>query len=173
MIIRHPDSMKKTTFHQIAILALTFCAVLWSGCSDLPTGLNTKFDEGFFKVSGYQIDKRLLWPQGGLISSDTTWIELTIEIRKEKGKQDTIRVYGLEGLNGSELSLCHYTYPVVCNYAKLSGKELEFDNLTPGGHYMGTGTLENGRITLQTRYFRRNIHVEYELKGHYVGLEKK
>jgi hypothetical protein len=164
--------MKEITFHHQAILAVTFCMLLGSGCSDFPTGINTNFDEGFFQVRGYKIEQDLLWPQGGLISSDTTWIEFTIEIRKEKEKNDTIRVYGLEGLNGREVCLCHPEYPVVCNYATYSDTELEFDNLTPGGHYSGTGTLDNGRITLQTTYFRRSVRIEYDLHGIYVGRDK-
>jgi len=161
--------MKDALFHHKVIMMAFIGAVLWSACSKLPTSLSNAFTEGTFRVSGYQIDQRLMWPQGGLISSDTTWIEFTFEIQMEKAKTDTIRVFGLEGLNGEELSMCSIQYGRVCNYAKLSGSHLTFDNLTPSGHYFGTGTLEKGRITLQTIYFRRNIRVEYELHGHYIG----
>lgn len=92
--------------------------------------------------------------------------------------RDTVRVWGLHGLNAGERFVKNPDCGVVggrpnttseCqSFARLSRKTLEFDIITPGGAYMGTGTLDKGVIQLHTHFYYRGTKIEYDLEGHRI-----
>ncbi|TVQ05024.1 MAG: hypothetical protein EA359_04340 [Balneolaceae bacterium] len=164
--------MQKTTFHHKAILTVTFCGLLWSGCSEVSTDLNDYTTEGIYFVSGQQINMQLCWPQDcGIRSRDTTNIEFHFEIRIPRNiqRKDTVQVIGLEGVNGDNLYICYPRYVQQCSMAKYKNGILEFDIVEPGGWYSGTGKLNRGRISLETTYYRRAKRIDYILEGYIVG----
>lgn len=173
----------------------TFCVLtilstyLFIGCSsDLVDPIPeapTDTISGIYFLHGTQIDSvftRWPWPPGELPtvrSVDTTQISFTLNVKQVETKQDTIQFHGLLGVNAGYVrpwrNLATILSPdcyheMDCAYAKLDGEEfiLRFGGFTPSrssAFYYGLGTLENGRMTLNTWFMYRNSSSTYSLEG--------
>lgn len=164
--------MEQITLHHKALLVVTFCVLLWSGCSDVSTDVNDYTTEGIYFVRGQQIDMKLCWPQDcGIRSRDTTNIEFHFEIRIPRNiqRKDTVQVIGLEGVNGDNLYICYPRDDQACSMAKYKNGILEIDIAEPGGWYSGKGKLNRGQISLEASYYTRGKRIDYILEGYMVG----
>ncbi|TVQ06079.1 MAG: hypothetical protein EA359_01655 [Balneolaceae bacterium] len=153
--------------------------VLFFGLVSLPvqsaknhytTQLSANTVAGFYYMHGTRIDIRSTYPGGGIIVTDTLHISFTLNIKPVENKQDTIQFFGLEGVNAGEYSFlpadCSILHSEdVCAYARLENSDFEIDFLRPGGSYWGSGSLENGVLTLETEYHYRGRGIQYSLHG--------
>lgn len=155
------------------LIASIFCFQL-IGCSE--NFLDAKIKEvnsGTYHVNGTQINLTygFPWPSWGgevvILSSDTSFIEFTVEIEYPPAKKDTVRFKGLEGANAGEYQavrrMC--AHPSCFADANLDGVELTFAFGSPGGTYTGTGLLGGGRLILETHFVYRSVGIDYFLEG--------
>lgn len=102
---------------------------------------------------------------GEILSRDTVQTSFTLQIEKNRQRQDSLRFYGLENAPNSPGDCSHPQSPRDCGFALLKDDLLTFDLLSPGGSYVGSGTLVGGRLTLETRFRYRNRGADYFLEG--------
>lgn len=163
----------KTTFKfLIAILGLALFS-----CSKNPA--EPTLDEiisGAYQMSGTQIEYtyQFPWPQWGgeriILRSDTSQIEFTLYADYLETTGDTIRFRELIGANAGEwhalppAHLCSYKSG-DCADARYVNNTLEMHYVEAGGTYDATGTLENGKITLNAHFEYRATGIDYILEG--------
>lgn len=115
------------------------------------------------------------WGEEHLSSSDTTTISFVTMIQMIEEKQDTVQFFGLAGANADR----YHALPVVCEnpdncgYAKFEMGTFEFDYMTPGGYFTGSGRLEGDLLTLNTSFKYRGIGVIYDLQGEKITTGEK
>jgi len=84
----------------LPILLFLIC-IIFIGClNNFPEEeLIEEINSGTYKVSGIQVEMRFdfPWPSWGgeevILSKDTTDIEFMMEVKYEKGRQDSVRFY--------------------------------------------------------------------------------
>ena len=153
----------------LALSVLLFSLFILS-CSETPTKSEPEsVDEisGYYFIHGTKIEYEFYfpWSDDNIESADTLEIAFTVLIRKMQEKKDTVQFVGLEKA---------FTYITECNtqlhcaYSKISGSELEFDVSIPSGRYYGSGTLADGKLTLDTKFRYRGNGTDYQLEGNVI-----
>lgn len=150
------------------------------GCSD---PLKPDYSEsvvGTYRLSGKQINLRYCYLGGPgncsideVIESDTLDVSFEMKIKPVPNKKDTIWVSGLEGADVSVQNAefsggganPNCSFEKDCPYVKLVGETLKFDMNTWGYRYYGTGTIVDGKMSLNTYYRYRPHGVHYILEG--------
>lgn len=146
-------------------------------CSDNSTKPEPEISEdpisGTYFLHGTKVKLRydFPWPSWGgdvvILEADTTQTTMLVKVKLLEEKQDSVRFTGLEGVNAGEYQSINQdcTHPSCYGDAKLMNGELSFDLSGAGGLYRGTGTLENGKMTLNTHYEYRPTGIDYHLEG--------
>ena len=121
-------------------------------------------------MHGFQVNMGICYiPQfcdgGEILSRDTVQTSFTLLIEKSRQRQDSLRFHGLENAPNFPGECSHRQSPRDCGFALLKDDLLTFDLLSPGGSYVGSGTLVGGRLTLETRFRYRNRGADYFLEG--------
>lgn len=149
-----------------------------------------EYSELYF-MHGTQISKRFCYighpnncEEGEVIESDTLKTSFLVLVTFQPDNPDSVFFEGLEGANSTPREMISdgfnglaATYPNCssslsdCGYARKTGIDLELEFTTPSGSYSGTGTLDNGRMTLQAKYYYRGAGAEYILEGTKVEEE--
>lgn len=128
---------------------------------------------GIYFLHGEKIQLRydFPWPSWGgeevILSRDTTRIAFTVAIQMVEDKQDTVQFFGLESVNAGWSIFppdCTELY-IYCAYAKYTDHILEFDFSSPDGTYLGTGTLADSSLTINSHFEYRDIGIDYDLQG--------
>lgn len=142
-------------------------------------------ETGVYFLHGYQVTKELCYAancDNFVLSTDTLKTSFIVYIRMFEHRPDSLMFSGLEGAD-TNIREFNYTGSAAfgectsetragdCAYAKVTGSNLEFDIQNPGGYYRGTGTLENGSMTLETEFIYRGVGIEYRLEGEKVENE--
>jgi len=140
------------------------------------------YSEHYF-MQGIQISQRLCYisstcEPGEVIESDTLNTSFIVRLTFSSENPDSVLFDGLEGantrpremlssgFNGGHAAYLECSDPsFVCGHARKTGNELEFNLSSPGGRYIGKGTLDNDKLTLQTQYIYRGSGAEYILEG--------
>lgn len=169
--------MKVLTMNMVKIEILFFLSLFFITCSDGSTKSETNLPEnpisGTYFLHGTKVNLKYQfpWPSWGgeiiILETDTTQIAMTVKVGLPEEKQDTVRFTGLEGLNAGEYQSVNRncSHPSCFGDAELKNGELFFDLSAPYGFYIGRGTLEDGKLILQTHFEYREIGIDYYLKG--------
>lgn len=163
---------------RIFIFTITLIVgLLIVGCSESSTNPDsdpgpTDDISGLYFMHGTKIFSTYAWPwfsDSEILESDTTQITITTYLKVVEDRPDTLEFFNLEGANsGSPSALpyeCPQNFPADCAFAKFDGSNFEFMNNYWGHTYTGTGTLINGKITLDTSYGYRGERAFYKLEG--------
>jgi hypothetical protein len=163
-----------------------------SQTSEQKTEFVEEYSDLYF-MHGIQISKRFCYlghpdvcEDGEVIDSDTLKTSFLIMVTYESDKPDSVLFDGLEGANTKPREMVSEGFNGLaatapdflcrpsrdCGYAKLTGAELEIEVYTSSGHYSGTGTLDNDRLTIQAEYLYRGAGADYILEGHKIVEEK-
>lgn len=134
-----------------------------------------------YYLHGTKIDQTVCWigpvcRPGEILASDTLRIAFTVQlIRHEEDGEEAIQFYGLEGANAGwdddKVFIPVCSTPNDCATTAINGTEFEIDWGASGGRYIGTGTLDEGTLTLHTTYFDRGIEHQYEITGTRIDLD--
>lgn len=181
MDLYQPSTQKNMVFtkcQRLLVFVLVSCiGYILTGCSDhsLLSQIPEIPDEedwisGRFDIHGYQVNLTLCYisqfcEPRQVLSRDTVETSFTIRIEIHKNRKDTLRFFGLEEAPNDPSCSFLRKNPRDCGFALLTGNRLTFDLLSPGGEYVGEGTLEKGRISLETRYRYRGRGTDYFLEG--------
>lgn len=186
----------------IPILILFLSVVLFGYSEDAvyqsktaPSGQKAETIEDhseLYLMYGIQISKRFCYlgspngcEDGEVIESDTLQTSFLVRVGYSSENPDSVLFDGLEGVNsspremisdgfngGSPAYLRCISLSIDCGHARKNGNKLEFNLSSPGGHYTGTGTLDNDWLTIQGEYSYRGTGAEYILEGHKIVEEK-
>lgn len=131
----------------------------------------------FYFMQGIQISQRLCYisstcEPGEVIESDTLNTAFIVRLTFSSDKPDSVLFDGLEGANTRPREMLSDGFngltscsPFSDCAARKTGNVLEFNLSSPSGRYIGKGTLDNDRLTLQTQYYYRGSGAEYILEG--------
>tara|TARA_R100001143_G_scaffold6711_1_gene9068 strand:+ start:8583 stop:9137 length:555 start_codon:yes stop_codon:yes gene_type:complete len=136
----------------------------------------------YYFLQGIQISQRLCnissaCEPGEVIESDTLNTAFIVRLTFSSEKPDSVLFDGLEGANTKPREMISSGFNGLaaayrecspssdCGHARKTGNKLEFNLSSPSGRYFGKGTLDNGRLTLQTQYIYRGSGAEYILEG--------
>lgn len=159
------------------LLLAIFLSVIVFGCSDNSTNPGAEISEdpisGTYFLHGTKVMLRydFPWPSWGgdivILEADTIQTTMLVKVELLEEKQDSIRFTGLEGVNAGEYQSVNQdcTHPSCYGDAKLTNGTLSFDLAAPYGFYIGTGTLNEGRLTLDTHFEYRPTGIDYHLEG--------
>lgn len=162
-------------------IAIIFFLLILSGCSDgtVSPEPNEPTDtiSGIYFLQGTKIEHTydFPWPSWGgeevINTADTSNIAFTTQIRffKDRYGEKTLQFYGLEGLNAGENAIfppdCSTYAPSTCGHLKFNNSTFEFDLFGSAGSFTGTGTLNEGLMSLNTKYEYRPTGIYYDLTG--------
>lgn len=134
-----------------------------------------------YYMYGTQITHRLCYAsscESDILESDTLKTSFLVRLKFNSDKPDSVLFNGLEGANSTPRQMFNgfnggsAAYPDYlcgssseCGHARKSGNDLKFEFSSPGGHYTGTGTLDNNRLTIQAQYRYRGAGADYSLEG--------
>lgn len=170
-------SLKKTD-----VVITILCIFLLFGCSEQP--VETEPEETIDQISG------LYYLSGEKISTGyscfnclvvedpyTNSIDLSLNVKVVKDKQDTVRFYGLAGADAGEFGKRVFPeckHPDNCKvYGKLTGIEsFEIDIENNGRRYQASGSIRTVDIEVTGQYSYQNNQIEYDLHGKRVHIRE-
>lgn len=141
-----------------------------------------------YYIHGIQVSQRLCYAascESDILESDTLKTSFLVRLIFSSENPDSVLFNGLEGANTTPREMFDgfnggsAAYPdficgpsLDCGHARKTGNDLEFEFSSPGGHYTGTGTLENDRLTILAQYRYRGAGADYFLEGQKIVEEK-
>lgn len=147
-----------------------------SGCSDSSTntGVNENV-EGVYSIQGEKIVTRYSdWPipQHEEPAVDTLGVDFLLVIATAEGKEDTIRLYGVEGVDigeGDNRVFPNCTVPDECEFfGTLVGEDLEISVSNNGRSYKATGNIYqtyDPYLEMTAVFNYQNVTIHYEVEG--------
>jgi hypothetical protein len=151
-------------FFLSAILGFVF-----GGCSNSST--NTKINDEVFGL--YSIEgQKIITNENEETTVDTLYVEFLLMISKAEAGEDTIRLYGLQGVDtgdGDNRVYPNCTIPEECEvFAKLEGEDLKIDVINDGRSYQATGKIYQTYepyIEMKATFNYQNTTIYYEVEG--------
>lgn len=159
--------------HQTELSFMILFALFMAGVLD-ETGIQSHGVEGAYFMHGTIVEQSFEFPWGEdhLVRSDTVTVSFVTTIRMVEEKEDTVQFLGLIGANAGRQNALpvRCEHPDNCGYAAFKMGLFQFDTLTPGGYFTGTGQLEGDLLSIKASFKYRGIGEIYELKGEKIEL---
>lgn len=157
-------------FFLSAVLGFVFV-----GCSNSSTNVKINDDVfGIYSIEGQKIITKASKssPENEGTTVDTLYVEFLLVISEAEGREDTIRLYGLQGVDTGEGDNRVYpncTIPKECKvFAKLEGEDLKIDINNEGRTYQATGKIYQTYdpfIEMSATFNYQNTTIHYEVEG--------
>lgn len=164
---------KSTPFYYLFLAML-----LLASCSDMSVNPETEEIElaedpisGTWEMSGVLIHTQFCWltcTEDSVPEKDTTNITFEIELQWDEANEDSVRIIGLPNANKGENTVFseHFDSQEPQVYARISGLDIEIDlDNHQGNSYIGTGTINENSLTLNSVFHYRARKNEYTLEG--------
>lgn len=176
------DLIMKCQIHSLNyFLILVLGAVFLHGCADSST--NTQVNEevvGTYSINGEKIvTKYSEWPipENEEPTVDTLGVEFLLVIAAAENREDTIRLYGVEGVDigeGDNRVFPNCTVPAECEFfGRLVGEDLEINVSNNGRSFQAEGKIYqtyDPYIEMTGTYNYQHTTIYYEVEG---GLLKQ
>lgn len=157
-------------------LIIILGAVFLYGCADSST--NTQVNEkvvGTYSIIGEKIvTKYSEWPipENEEPAVDTLGVDFLLVIAAAENREDTIRLYGVEGIDigeGDNRVFPNCTVPAECEFfGRLVGEDLEINVSNNSRSYQAEGKIfqtYEPHLEMTATYNYQNTTIEYDLEG--------